>query len=485
MLVSRLSTYITVLLIYLLSSPACKKPEAEQPAVVQSAAPVAKAGEDATIYMPDQYQIQLDGSKSYDPDGPAWALFFTWRQIGGPSAQIYPNSNYASKKELAVSKAGKYDFELTVYDRQGNESKDSVTITAIWGSSCIPGMENITATFPVEKAIAESVPIDVSYAGNGRYLAFGGGRTEQNDGWGGGDVFTDKAYVYDIVNKTTVSKILSEARGRIGIAVTDQQVFFAGGILLDKVSDVVDIYDISTNTLSKARLSTPRSSVATVVAGTRIFFAGGRNQNNEGSDVVDIYNTGTKSWSTARLSQARAGISAIASGTKVFFAGGDFNFGASSGRIDVYDLNSGQWSTAELPYPRTNISAAILDKKVVFAGGMVPGNDEKVNQVDFFDPASMTFLKSECLIARSWYDMAFGQNTIATVVNTNELFYLNNALITRLRSDTRQWSLALLPETEYFFGLVSDGKDLFGLSSRVDDNSSGYVGRINIHRISF
>ncbi len=453
-----------------------------EPPKLTSSIPVAIAGPDATIYLPDQRELELDGSKSYDPDGPGHSLVYVWTKLSGPAVQYFHTK--LAGAGMIILEPGTYSFELMVKDMQSNIARDTVAITAQWGVSCNPGMSIVNSSFQLETTLDESVPVDVSLARGARNLVFAGGRTEQDDGWGGADVYSPNFYVYDMVSKTTVKNVLSQARGRIGIALSNNEVFFAGGILLNDVTDVVDIFDLSSKTMSKARLSAARSSISCEVAGNKVFFAGGLNRFNESLDVVDIYDLNTKTWATAKLSQARAGISIVSSGSKVFFAGGSTEFGFVTGRIDIYDLNTGQWSVMDLSIPRTGISSSLVGNQIVFAGGNVGGQSTKVNQAEFLDPGSLT-TKSECLIGRVATDMIYGPNMISAVVNGIDLYYLNNYLVTRYQSGVKNWSQSVIPPDLSLVALASAGNILYGIGFEGDENSAGYVAKVKIHSIGF
>lgn len=482
MLTSKLTNAIVKISFLFLIILGCKKEDFKQQPLPLLSVPVANAGPDATIYLPDQRDLVLDGSKSYDPDAAGRPLVYLWQKLSGPEV-LYFHSNQ-SQATLTVIEAGIYNFELQVTDADKHLSRDTVTITALWGASCNPGATIVNSNYQVLTTLDEPIPIDMSFAKGGRNLVFAGGRSDQDDGWGGSDVYSSKINVYDMVSKATTKNSLSLARGRIGVAVGDKQVFFAGGILLNGVTDIVDILDLTTNSMSKASLSVARSSISCEIAGNKVFFAGGRDKMNQGSDVIDIYDLNSNTWSVAKLSLPRAGISIVSDGTKVFFAGGDLNNGNPTSRVDIYDLGSGQWSTMELASPRYEMSSSYVGNKVVFAGGYDTRNATKINQADFLDPTSLV-VKSECLLARTPDDMVYGPNKLASVVGNRDLYYLNNYLITRYQSDTQKWSMTVIPPDTQFFGLAAVGNDLFGLAFSWENITEGYSARLNIYKIGF
>jgi Kelch motif len=468
------------LLICILVVISCKKdPISTEP---MSSIPVANAGEDQTIFLPDQRFLELNGSRSYDPDAGGRPLSYVWTKLNGPEVLYFSPS--FTKVSMVIVEPAVYSFELKIVDAQSNEDRDTVIVTAQWGTICTPNATMVKSNFRVDAILNELVPSDMSIGKNQKIMVFAGGRTEQDDGWGGSDKYSAAFYVYDMISKAQDKNQLSLARGEIGVAVSDREVFFAGGIMTSVVTDVVDIYDLTSKSMSKAKLSAARSSINCVVAGNKVFFAGGRYAGNSSSDVVDIYDMNTKTWTVAKLSMPRSDISVVSSGSKVYFAGGDFNFGTPSGRIDVYDLNSGQWTTLELAVPRSGISSSSLGTDIIFAGGVNTREAKKINQADFLNTSSMT-IKWECLIAREQYWIGDDPGLFSAVVNDKYFFYLNNYVITRYNAEDQKWSLSAIPIDTNIFGLVSDGADLLALSYETDQNSLGYTGKLTIHRVSF
>lgn len=86
--------------------------------------PVAKAGNDITITLPDN-TATLNGSTSFDEDGSI--VSYQWAKTAGPGATFSnPNSVSLSLSQLVE---GVYTFTLTVTDNKGAQGNDQVTIT--------------------------------------------------------------------------------------------------------------------------------------------------------------------------------------------------------------------------------------------------------------------------------------------------------------------------------------------------------------------
>lgn len=441
--------------------------------------PVARAGNDFRIYLPTERQLSLSGSGSYDPDGAGYPMTYTWSKLSGPEVLEFRSD--ISTAHMTILETGTYSFELKVVDVQNNIAKDTVVVTALWGLGCDPNVIYEKSNYEPVASFTELVPWDVSVGTGGSNFVFAGGRREQDDGWGGSDVFDSLIYVYNAANNTTIKSALSLARAGIGIALTDNEVFMAGGIISNGVTDVVDILNLNTRIVKKAKLSVARSSVRTVVAGHLVFFAGGRDRNNESLDIVDIYDLNSGTWSVAKLSVPRAEMAAITSGTKVLFAGGDLSYTSKSSRIDIYDLHSGQWSTAELPSSRSGISSTVFGDEIVLDGGFNSEN-LRVDQVDFLNPATMA-VRTVCMLGRETRGMEFGQN-LNTVVVGNKLYYLGSRVISRYIQGESKWSMSFPASQIDLFALLASGGQLYGVS-RTPSTDNGYLSKIDIIKVVF
>jgi hypothetical protein len=441
--------------------------------------PVAKAGNDFNVYLPTERQFKLNGASSYDPDGAGYSMSYNWTKLSGP--EIFDFQPTHSSPFVIIRETGTYTFELKVTDVQSNVARDTVQVTAVWGLGCDPNIVFDKSTYVTVFSLNDALPYDVSIGTSGNNIIFAGGRTEQDDGWGGADIFDSVMYVYNTANNSVSKTVLSSARAAIGIAVAGNEVFLAGGIYSNNVSDALDIYNLNSRTMKKAKLSVARSSVKTVVAGHLVFFAGGRDRNNQSLDVVDIYDVNSGTWSTAKLSAPRADMAVMAAGTKVVFAGGDLSPNTKSNRVDVYDVNSGQWITSALPSSRSHISSAVLGDEIVFDGGSNSW-DARIDQVDFLNPATMS-TRSVCMLGRDAYNMEFGQN-LNTVVIGNKLYFLGTSELSSYVQGQSKWTMTFPPDLMDLFAVFSSGSQLYGVS-RTPDTNNPYLMRLKIIKINF
>jgi len=130
--------------------------------------PVANAGTDQTIQLPTN-SVNLDGSKSYDPDGSITA--YSWVKVSGPGAVTITNSNTAKPTALGLQQ-GVYVFQLTVTDNQGATGSDQVTVTVNAAANQAPianAGTNLTVTLPTNTVNLDGTK---SYDPDGSIVAY-------------------------------------------------------------------------------------------------------------------------------------------------------------------------------------------------------------------------------------------------------------------------------------------------------------------------
>ncbi len=130
--------------------------------------PVANAGTSKTITLPTS-SVNLDGTKSYDPDGTIAS--YSWTQVSGPSNATLGGATTATPSVSSLS-AGQYVFMLTVTDNSGATSTAQVKVTVNAAANINPianAGAGQTITLPVD-----SVTLDgsASLPGSGTLTAF-------------------------------------------------------------------------------------------------------------------------------------------------------------------------------------------------------------------------------------------------------------------------------------------------------------------------
>ncbi len=93
------------------------------PASTGNSAPIAEAGEDASVTAGESITLQGSGSDADSAD-----LVFLWEQLSGESVTL-DDPNSAELTFTAPSSSGSLTFQLTVTDDQGANDSDTVTVT--------------------------------------------------------------------------------------------------------------------------------------------------------------------------------------------------------------------------------------------------------------------------------------------------------------------------------------------------------------------
>lgn len=120
--------------------------------VPKNIAPVAKAGNDITLTLPENKTV-LNGSASSDEDGTIDS--YQWSKLSGPSQFIIANASVKSTNLTNLSE-GTYTFILTVTDNDGATDDDTVVVkvnAALPVPNVAPDAEagaNKTITLPVD-----------------------------------------------------------------------------------------------------------------------------------------------------------------------------------------------------------------------------------------------------------------------------------------------------------------------------------------------
>ncbi len=119
------------------------------------------------------------------------------------------------------------------------------------------------------------------------------------------------------------------------------KVFFVGGRIGSRNSNVVDIYDAATGTLERATLSQARyyPTVASI-NDNAILFAGGYLRENRFSDIADIYTLDTKQWKSIRLSEARDHLLVTPIADKILITGTDHDKSHTHTAVNIFTIAS-------------------------------------------------------------------------------------------------------------------------------------------------
>ncbi len=253
------------------------------------------------------------------------------------------------------------------------------------------------ATLPLARGFLAAAAV-------GKKILFAGGMTEQN-------LPTNRVDIYDTETKTWTVSALSVPRAFFSNAASmNGKAYFAGGILVDFTTDVidgafemVDIFDSKTGNWTAEHLSHAVNSNVVIGYQNKLYSAGGFTDNGA-IKTVDIYNAGFGNWSQTDLSQYKEHMASAVLGDKVFFAGGfavkpDFSGQFSTDKVEIYDTKTGQWTYDKLSKGRDWLEGASAGTKVIFAGGWDDvGNLQKT--VDIYDTLTKKWSVANLSIAR-------------------------------------------------------------------------------------
>lgn len=321
--------------------------------------------------------ITLNGSESYDPDGTItkynWQIIFP---LNSPVVITNPNKAQASVTGLL---AGKYVFELSVTDNDGNVKKDTTQLNII-----ATNRQLIEARLTPVGSLSEKRKVSgVAFLGNKIFLA--GGRYPPA---GPGPNFTSRVDIYDVVTKDWSTTELSQKKWGVAAAVAGNKVFFGGGTALQgnaSATTRVDIYDMVAQKWSSTEL--PKAGQYTAIAqGNKILFAGGT--------AVYIYDYVSEKWTNKTLSQSRVSIAATSVGGSIYLSGGaTSNIGGTPfNNIDIYDPKTNSWSVSNMSKAKYALASIGLRGKVLWAGGITDkGLTNEIEMLDLLGGKGTTF----------------------------------------------------------------------------------------------
>ncbi len=123
-----MKNYCCFIALIILFSWSCKKKSDEvinDPRSSVNRAPVANAGPDQVITLPDD-STTLSGSSSSDPDNNV--LTYAWSKLSGPVSNTIYNSR-SVQTHVGDLEEGVYQFELVVLDPGGLSDRDTIMVT--------------------------------------------------------------------------------------------------------------------------------------------------------------------------------------------------------------------------------------------------------------------------------------------------------------------------------------------------------------------
>jgi len=265
------------------------------------------------------------------------------------------------------------------------------------------------------------------------------------------------------------STTLKQAKGRMGVAVTGTNVYFAGGA--DNANNAlseIEVYDVESEswvTPPQFALSVARMHPEGVACGPLVMFAGGGNVFTlQMFDEVDIGKTETKQWSIASLATPRVFLSAVSNGEKALFAGGNNLAGTAYNVVDIYDRATGSWTISSLSQARSGMGAAVAGDLAFFAGGYLDPTSSVTNRVDIYHFSSGTWTQETLSEARGFLAAATVGNKVLFAGGT-KADNTPSDVVDIYNVETLQWEA---PAT------LSEARALFPLGSAVTCDNKAY-----------
>ena len=184
-------------------------------------------------------------------------------------------------------------------------------------------------------------------------------------------------------NFWAIKKSMPTARGRLGVAVVNDQIYAIGGSNNDTQLGVTEVYNPITDTwTTKTPMPTSRSGFAIAVYQNKIYCIGGTTGDSDNfvsgfTGVTEVYDPATDTWNTTKtpMPTPRADLCASVINGSIYCIGGKKYGGFDSyyselNITEVYNPTNDTWTTkADMPIPVFGCSSAVLNGKIYVIGG--------------------------------------------------------------------------------------------------------------------
>jgi hypothetical protein len=447
---------------------ACEKNDQESTSKAKGNPPIAYAGADMSVTIPDEICELVGTDRSMDPS--AYRAFI-WTTLQSPPILEISQSENASRAYPFIMQAGNYMFKLLVRNFYG-ENTDTVSVNVKWAPRCNSEREVLSGgRFVPTGTVLENIPYNTSMAvGNGK-LVFAGGTKENYDPWDYGQTPINFLSIFEPASGKYFSHSLTVPRFNVNISMMGELVFIGGGYEEKGISNLVEIFDQATEKIRVHKLTVGRDAMTSAVLGHLILFAGGITGDGKVSDVVEIYNLDTDSWSVAKLSSARTNISVVVANDKVFFGGGYTSTGGASDVIDVYEPSTGSWTTLKLSEGRVSMQGFIYDGKVVFAGGY-KYNQTPSTSIDFIDPVTLKSTQ-DCLVKGSLNSFYQSSEMTTSALALGDRLYVNDGgHLAYLDKSSHKWIYSTGPGINY--SMFTSGNKIYAFD-HLSSHQNKYV----------
>ena len=224
---------------------------------------------------------------------------------------------------------------------------------------------------------------------------------------------------------------LPTKRWEFSTAVVDDKVYIIGGSLFDNNAgpfglSTVEVYDPQTNTWRQvADMPTPRTNAKAAVVNGTIYVFGGYNskdnflQNWKMADHVEAYDPLTDTWIQKKempISRFYFGLGVVAG--KAYLIGGTTGLGEGQeqrmDRVDIYDPATDTWAKGpKMPTRRNPGGVAVVGTRIYVIGGEgwpLPkgwGAGPFLGSIEEYDPINRQWQKKKDLLEiKNWFSSA-------------------------------------------------------------------------------
>ena len=217
---------------------------------------------------------------------------------------------------------------------------------------------------------------------------------------------------------------LPTKRWEFSTAVVDNKVYIIGGSLFNNRAgpfglSTVEVYDPQTNTWQRgADMPTPRTNAKAAVVNGTIYVFGGYNskdnflQNWKMADRVEAYDPFTDTWTRKKempISRFYFGLGVVAG--KVYLIGGTTGLGEGQeqrmDRVDIYDPATDTWAKGrKMPTRRDPGGVAVVGTRIYVIGGegWPLRADQFLRSIEEYDPINRQWRKKEDLLEiKNWF----------------------------------------------------------------------------------
>lgn len=244
-------------------------------------------------------------------------------------------------------------------------------------------------------------------------------------------------------NLWTEELSLSEARGRVQIAVINGTIFAVGGCNGTTELDTVEclalggIGEKPKKWKKCSKLPYPRSNAGVCALNGKIYCIGGWN-GQAGIKQCEVYCPQTDTWaSIAPLNTGRCQAGVFAFNNKIWVVGGSDAWNCL-GTVETYDPEADQWTfSAPLLTARRGCGLAELNGKLYCVGGS-DGN-QSLKSTEYYDEASQLWILGPSLTtARSIVSVVVVQNRLYAIGGFSGKKFLNT--IEYYDEDAKEWT---------------------------------------------